>query len=227
MKLFPRVLLLLALLALTLPGCSPAAAPAPKPAELSIEEHPLSRQPQAEYGELYFSEGDSESILAVHADERANTFERPAWVCTPHDRLGFCASLGGAELTAYEDYGSGIFGLFSSGSVVLERDGKQVYRIKVGDASPVSALRSLWIVNGQWVLETAKVSNHTEDNIVKSIARGQITVAGMLPSATRPCTANPSISSRKTARPASPTPAWRCRSATTRSPITAAAAMPP
>ena len=147
------------------------------PAELSIEEHTLARSPEAEYSQLYFAESTPEGILAKHAAERStpNTFVDRS--CNTGDHFGQCASLGQDQLVAWDEYTSGIF---SSGSVTVTRNGSPLYKIPVGDSSPIDSLRGLWTYDGHWALETAYVKNHMNGNEIDSQATGQISIDGKL-----------------------------------------------
>jgi hypothetical protein len=64
--------------------------------------------------------------------------------------------------------------------VTVTRNGKQIYRIPVGNNSPISSLRGLWTYAGHWVLETAYVTNHQVGNEINSQASGQISIDGKL-----------------------------------------------
>ena len=163
---------------MVLVGCSPIArTQVPTPPELSIEEHALTQRPEAESAQLYFAEGTQESILAKHADERAQIITFMDRSCNVGNHFGQCTSLGTDRLVAWEEYSSG---LFHTGKVILRRNDKQIYQIPVGDSSPISTLRGLWTYDGHWALETAHVVTHLTGNMIDSQATGQISIDGKL-----------------------------------------------
>jgi hypothetical protein len=123
------------------------------PAELSVEEYRLETPPEAE-ASLYFTHGDPRLL---HASARGQTF--PAPYCT-QDALSMCASLGGKQLVAKEVYSND----GSSGNVILKQDGREIYRIGIGPGSPVSALQGLWVYDGHWALEAAKITETHQGN---------------------------------------------------------------
>ena len=170
---------LLSIACFLLTSCIPVrpVAPAPVPAELSIEEHALTRRPEAEFTRLYFAEGTQESVLEKHADERSQIITFMDRSCNMDDHFGQCAALGADQLAAWDDYTTGPFG---SGSVTITRNGKRIYQIPVGDSSPIGSLRGLWTYADHWALETAFVTNHRIGNEIVSQASGQISVDGKL-----------------------------------------------
>ncbi len=163
---------------LLLVGC--AAVPKAStviPPELSIEEHLLTRFPEAEYSQLYFAEGTQEEILAKHADERTLRAGVGTSFCTHANQMAYCTRLGQDELVAWTESGSG---LFSTGKAIVTRNGKQIYSIGVGDSSPVPQMRGFGVVDDHWVLETANVQTHQHGNTIDSEPTGQITIDGQL-----------------------------------------------
>ncbi len=161
-----------------LAGCAASPTiPMSIPVEFSVEEHELTRSPEAEYSELFFAEGTQAEILARHAEERSNLNTFMNRSCTVAEHFGLCASQGEDKLVAWEEYGSGIF---ASGNVTLTRNGSPIYKIPIGDSSPISALRGLWTYDGHWALETAYIQNHQLGNEIDSQATGQISVDGQL-----------------------------------------------
>jgi hypothetical protein len=147
------------------------------PPELSIEEHALARRPEAEYTQLYFAESTPEGILPKHAGERSQIISFMDRSCTMEDHFGQCVRQGADQLAAWVDYTSGPF---NSGSVTLTRNGKRIYRIPVGDSSPIESLRGIWTYDTHWALETAFVTNHHAGNVIDSQASGQISLDGIL-----------------------------------------------
>ncbi len=75
--------------------------------------------------------------------------------------------------------GDGI-NLIGTGSVTVTLNGNPIYKIPVGDSSPIGALRGLWTYDGHWALETAYVKNHRQGNEIDSQATGQVSVDGQL-----------------------------------------------
>jgi hypothetical protein len=64
--------------------------------------------------------------------------------------------------------------------VTLTSNGSSIYRIPVGDSSPIDSLRGLWTYDGHWALETAYVTTHQNGNEIDSQATGQISIDGQL-----------------------------------------------
>jgi hypothetical protein len=151
--------------------------PALIPSELSIEEHALAHQPEAEYTQLDFVKGTQEAILAVHADERSQIITFMDRSCNVDNHFGQCATLGTDRLVAWDEYTSGLFG---SGTVTLTRNDSRIYQIPVGDSSPIGSLRGLWTYDSHWALETAYVTTHQTGNEIDSQATGQISMDGQL-----------------------------------------------
>ena len=169
---------LVVFLIVALAGCSAASETSvPIPPELSIEEHALTQQPEAEYTQLYFADGTQESILTKHADERSQIISFMDRSCNVDNHFGQCATLGTDRLVAWDEYTSGLFG---SGTVTLTRNGSRIYKIPVGDSSPIGSLRGLWTYGSHWALETAYVTTHQTGNEIDSRATGQISIDGQL-----------------------------------------------
>lgn len=82
--------------------------------------------------------------------------------------LGMELNAGNGKYIAQEIYNNdGI------GQVLLELNGKEIYKIDAGHASPISALRGLWAYDNHWVLET---NYYTDDMPIN----GKITQDGVL-----------------------------------------------
>jgi hypothetical protein len=144
---------------------------------LSIEEHPLAHEPEAEYSQLDFTEGSQQDNLGKHAAERALTFSLANMSCTMENSMGFCVKLGNDLLKASEVYSGG---LFDKGKIILTLGEKNIYTIPVGDPSSIGALRGVWSYKGHWALETAYVKNIQSGNEIDSQPTGQITIDGKL-----------------------------------------------
>ena len=134
-----------------------------------MEEYLLKAEPVAE-GSLYFTYGNP---LMLRAKERAKTF--PDTHCIEAD-LKMCASLGSHQLVAEETISND----GSNGNVILTQDGVEIYRIATGPGSPVNALRGLWVYDGHWALEAAKISETQQGNAITVNAVGQIIVDGKI-----------------------------------------------
>ena len=160
-----------------LAACTSAAPSAPFPAGLSVEEHALTKRPEAEYSQLDFAQGSQEAILAVRAAERAQAISPLGGSCTVDNRLALCASLGPDQLAAWADDPADPL---APVSVTVTRNGQLIYRVPVGNSSPIGSLRGLWTYAGHWALETAYVTNRQTGNEIDSQAAGQITVDGIL-----------------------------------------------
>ena len=168
----------LAALFFLLVSCSAAPkSAAPIPPELSIEEHLLTRSPEAEFAQLYFAEGTQEEILAKHAAERSHMAGSGSPSCTVENQMAHCTRLGQDQLAAWTEYGSG---LFSTGKVIVALNGKPIYTIPVGDSSPIESLRGFGTYDNHWILETANVQNRQHGNEINSQPTGQITIDGKL-----------------------------------------------
>jgi hypothetical protein len=172
--------LILPFLCLFLVSCKALAGgglttPAPIPPELSIEEHALQRRPEAEYARLYFVSGTQEGVLSKRADERSRRVSFAGRSCSTGNRPAMCAMLGADQLVAWLDYGVTGFGY-----VTVTRNGSRVYRTPVGDSSPISPLRGLWVYADHWALETAYVTNQQMGSEINSQAVGQVSIDGML-----------------------------------------------
>ena len=169
---------LTASLFIVMAGCvHTPAAPAALPAELSIEEYALSQRPEAEYTQLYFAEGTQEEIFAKHAGERENLITIMDHACTVATHFGQCATLGTDPLAAWADDSNAPL---ASISVTMTRNGNPIYKIPVGNNSPIGPIRGLWVYGDHWALETAYVTNHQKGNEIDSQAVGQISVDGQL-----------------------------------------------
>ena len=173
-----NVSLLIILIGLILStGCAHPSAPSQSlPPGLSVEEHLLAHSPEAEYSTLDFAEGNSDEILAKHADERALIAGYGTSSCIVANQMAYCTRLGEAELAAWTEYG----GLLNQGKVVVTLNGKQIYTIGVGDSSPIGTLRGFGVYEDHWVLETANIQNHLQGNAIISEPVGQITIDGTL-----------------------------------------------
>ena len=137
-----------------------------------MEEHPLLGAPTLDPLGFKLVQGSMESVLAVHAARRAQTL--PLESVLGDGQFALRAALDQDVLLATENYSSD----GSIGWVTLERNGKEIYRIETGMASPVTALRGLWTYDGHWELETAYVSRDavagrlTRDGVVLNDALG-------------------------------------------------------
>ena len=161
-----------------LAGCAyTPATPAAVPAGLSIEEHALTQRPEAEYTQLYFAEGSQESILAKHAQERASLITIMDHACMVATHFGQCVSFGTDQLAAWADDPNDPL---ASVSVTVTRDGGPIYKIPVGNSSPIGSIRGLWMYADHWALETAFVTNHQRGNEISSEVVGQISVDSQL-----------------------------------------------
>jgi len=165
------MLSLLLLLATCAPA-TPASTQTPAvPSELSVAEYLLTQPPEAESDVLHFGSSVQGDPRSLHAAERAEQF--PNTGCTVGSSSGLCVSLGGEQLFAMEDWTDP-----ANGYVVVTRNGQEVYRVSVGPASPVTALRGLWAYGKHWAVETAVVSNQQSGNEVTTFATGQVAVDG-------------------------------------------------
>jgi hypothetical protein len=145
------------------------------PSELTFVEYPLKQQPDPEYAYPFFADSVEGNPYTVHAEERANTFDWSMRGCPSGMPMGMCAMLGSDLLSASEEYNN-----LGQGHVTVTRNGEEIYKISVGQGSPINGLRGLWVYDDHWALETAKVTNRPEGNAIYSDAIGQVTVDGAL-----------------------------------------------
>ena len=164
-------LMVLFLLAACVPAAQTPAPAATLPPELTVAEYPLAQPPDAESTELHFDSSVQGDPRTLHAAERAQHF--PDTTCTVGGTSGLCASLGCCQLFATEDWTDP-----ANGSVIVTRNGQEEYKVPVGPASPVTALRGLWAYDGHWAVETALVNNEESGNKVTSFATGRVAVDG-------------------------------------------------
>ncbi|MBI4732016.1 MAG: hypothetical protein HY781_07815 [Chloroflexi bacterium] len=167
-------------LCLFLASCGPATpdiTPIPSLAELDVAEYPLKQPPEPESTLLYFADSIEGDPRLLHADERANKFYFDNWYCgvETQNPMAMCATLGDDELVAWEEYENTGFG-----HVIVTHNGAEIYRIDLGQGSPISALQRLWTYDDHWALETAYVTQRTEGNTIYSDVIGHITVDGEL-----------------------------------------------
>ncbi len=154
-------------------GVASPSTPGSSSSELTIEAYPLSEAPQAELTQVPFSDTVAGDPLLEHADQRSRIF--PVASCGQKVQMGFCITLGSDQLAAWEDYSNP-----ASGLVIVSRNDEEIYRIPIGEASPIPALRGLWVYDDHWMLETVYVNNEQDGNEISSWAVGQITLDGEL-----------------------------------------------
>jgi hypothetical protein len=152
------------LIALTSSCMGPAREP--PPSTLHVEEHLLLEAPTLDPLVFKPVEGSMDSALAAHAAERERLIPVESLLVDGHFSLR--AMLGQDVLVATEYYSAD----GSTGWVTVQRNGVEIYRTETGAASPVTALRGLWIYDGHWVLETANISSET--------IRGRLTRDGLV-----------------------------------------------
>jgi hypothetical protein len=140
-----------AILVVLIGSCQGSAQDSAGPT-LHVEEHQLLEAPTSDPLLFRPLEGSMDSVLAAHATERSQGIALESfWL---EGQYSLKVMLGTDELVATEYYtGDG-----SAGWVTLKRNGKDIYRIETGMASPVTSLRGLWTYDGHWVLETAYVT---------------------------------------------------------------------
>jgi hypothetical protein len=167
--LFPFVLLTACTPAAVLP--TPTSPPPPSPTPpltatrqtplvlppgMVIEEYPLISFLATEGRDFVPARGTMEAVLAVRAAERA----RPDPALAPFDinepnqlRTGLDGSLILARIeSANLDLG-GI--IYATATLIVLRDGAEIYRMDLGIAGPVPLLRGLWTYDHHWVVEVA------------------------------------------------------------------------
>jgi len=142
-------------------ACNPASV-RPLPAGLTVEEHALSEAPILEPLTFQPEDGSMDAILARHATERSKVI--PLITMFLGGRFAIRTAAGSDVLTAAENYGSD----GSTGWVTVTRGDREIYSIDTGMASPVTALRGLWLYDNHWVLETAHI---THDSIGGQVSR--------------------------------------------------------
>jgi hypothetical protein len=91
-------------------------------------------------------------------------FTFDGWVNLANDKL--------VAQVNYDEQGQGL--------AIVKRNGQEIYKIAVGDSSPLNSLWGLWTYDNHWVLETAFVKNRQSGNTIYSDPTGQITIDGEL-----------------------------------------------
>ena len=148
-------------------ACSPSPAPTlPVPAGLTVEEHELVGGPTLEPFGFVPVNGTMESILATRAAERSRHVVQESLFLQGHHALRIPYS--GGTLTAMESYSPD----GSSGSVAVTLGEQELYRIDIGMASPITALRGLWAWPAHWAVET--------DYFTRESFAGRLSVDGVL-----------------------------------------------
>ncbi len=180
MKPFPlRTLFLLALAMLSAcapatpaPSPTPTASPSPTPPltvtrqtplvlppGMVVEEYPLVSFLATEGRDFVPARGTMEAVLAVRAAERARP--DPAMVpLAPFDSADpnqYQGELDGSLITArIENANLDLGGIvYPTATLVVLRDGAEIYRMDLGIAGPVPLLRGLWLYDHHWVVEVA------------------------------------------------------------------------
>ncbi len=155
------------------------------PLEISVEEYRLQAAPTTEPMTFLPVEGTQSEILAFHQMER----EKPPTLelsqvnadnCTKMSaRLGDLVLVASITETVSEATNQGTF--LTNVTVHITQDGREIYSVSAGDASPINNLRSLYGYNGHWVLEFAYITNTASaDGGISSEAVGQIVFDGEL-----------------------------------------------
>lgn len=172
----PRLLVCMFLFALAISMTNCTSAAPVLPGGLIIEEHALQGPPQTEPLTFVPLDGTQEEILQKHAAQRDEVFPDSIF---PGDDMSITAELNGNTLAAREFYENS-----GQGYVTVASGGKEIYRIDVGEGSPITALRRFEVYAGHWVLEAARVSNtetvEGDMTSVHSFSLGQIVVDGEL-----------------------------------------------
>lgn len=162
------------------PTLAPSATPAPDPTliptqmagPLEIVTYELKELPPEE--QFTFTTVQGQSYDDVKADTQGARFPDRSYF----DNGVYCMQndLDGAHLVACVTYNPDE----SQSWVTLSRDGAEIYRIETGPAYPITHLQGLWVYDAHWVLETVRVTTHSEGNLETADVVGQISVDGVL-----------------------------------------------
>ena len=144
------------------------------PAGLTVEEYMLQGPPTTEPRSFAPLQGSQADILAMHPLERSTDYGNNSFFDDGHYSMR--VNLGADTLIASENYNQA----GSDGWVTVTRNGQEIYKVGIGPGSPISALRSLWIYDDHWVLETSDINQHQEGNTIYSDPVGQISQDGEL-----------------------------------------------
>jgi len=146
------------------------------PPGLTVEEYALVNPPVVEPLSFLPVQGSQEGILTKHYDERLKTFPDNSFF--DGKDYAMRAQLCADELVARQQYNE----TGSDGWVTVIRNGEEIYRIGTGPGGPISvaALSGLWAYADHWVLETAKIIQRLEGNLMIKEAISQISRDGEL-----------------------------------------------
>ena len=150
---------------------------------LQIDLYELEKPPEIEPLTFVPAAGRSqEEVLALHEAARQDWF--PFYSFTDQTRSCLSPLPGDRELAACEE-----FSLSKDeeggerGRMTIEvlRDDEILYTGDGGDVSPISPLRGIWEVGGDWVLEYAKITVAVDEaeNTAASDAKGQLVWNGV------------------------------------------------
>ena len=171
---------LLLALALSLSACTsvPATSVAPGiPKGMSVEEYPLTQAPPTDSADLLFASTVRGDPRQLHLQDRGQPLSFETGYCqnATGSAMTMCAQLGHDELVA-----SAYYNWLGFGTAELQRNGKPVYRIGIGQYARVPPLQGLWAYDGHWVLETAYVRAAGSGNSTIASLTGRIAVDGQL-----------------------------------------------
>ena len=126
------------------------------PAGVTVEEYPVTLSGETEGRDFVPALGSMEDVLAVRAAWRAVPDPARAQV-DPNDPNQLAADLDGSRLAArVENTNLDVGGIvYPQTTLVVLRDGGEVYRQDLGVSGPVPLLRGLWTHEGHWVIEAA------------------------------------------------------------------------
>lgn len=149
------------------PTSSPSPSPTPPltatrqtplvlPPGMVVEEYPLVSFLDTEGRDFVPARGTMEAVLAVRAAERA----RPDPARAPldlDDPNQFQAELDGSLIVARIESANLDMGgiVYPTATLIVLRDGMEIYRMDLGIAGPVPLLRGLWVYDHHWVVEVA------------------------------------------------------------------------
>lgn len=67
-------------------------------------------------------------------------------------------------------------GLPGRGEVMVQLDGKTIFKIAYGDDSPINPVGGLWALDDEWILELIHIKNRNENNTIYTETRGDIII---------------------------------------------------
>lgn len=134
--------------------------PIPNENGLTIEENEIIGQAELEPLTFQPLHGSQQAVLERHTEEKEEPYSFG---------MNFSAASEDHNYEAFEnaDNEGGI-------TVSLKQNDETIFQVDAGHVSPISALRGLWIEDGQWVLEIAYITIIDENDVNYINAVGKV-----------------------------------------------------